>query len=399
MYDANHGRLRVPEIEQIRNYEHSITTEEKDIIMLELVKKLELTVPDQPNQPYFDVFKSLKDAPPITDWPGMRHIKRTVVPMKYVIADPLKQARKNGTDTVHIKLIEDSFTSRGFMHDKRPPTAILNNITRQYEIQDGHARYAAIDALAWEFIMIDVYEFATPADLTAHKLLSNMVEAPRKAGTQNDIERETIRAIAHGEIENTKPAINAWLRRVAPNFTDAQRNKVEDRVIRATGTNIGYRTYSAKGSRNSVSQGAVQYNLPHEGSKGRNAFVTECGYVAALGSTRMVFANAIKLFVTLNEGKKEVDIEPIWIFGYIIMPGKNILRDDRKHFMKNFNDSLTTFSEFYSVSSGTKYDISPFIKFGGFLPQDMTPDSKNGGLPKETTVVDEFGNPYDFRNP
>ena len=113
----------------------------------------------------------------------------------------------------------------------------------------------------------------------------------------------------------------------------------------------------------------------------------------------MVFANAIKLFVTLNEGKKEVDIEPIWIFGYIIMPGKNILRDDRKHFMKNFNDSLTTFSEFYSVSSGTKYDISPFIKFGGFLPQDMTPDSKNGGLPKETTVVDEFGNPYDFRNP
>ena len=51
MYDANHGRLRVPEIEQIRNYEYSVTTEEKDIIMLELVKKLELTVPDQPDQP------------------------------------------------------------------------------------------------------------------------------------------------------------------------------------------------------------------------------------------------------------------------------------------------------------------------------------------------------------
>ena len=94
--------------------------------------------------------------------------------------------------------------------------------------------------------------------------------------------------------------------------------------------------------------------------------------------------------------KRIVKLIDILIYGYIDKPKAVSLESDRKKFLVKMEEDKESWIAHYAYMLGKttkqieKDLVWPF-EFGGFLPQDETPDPKNEGKPKESTLVDVKG--------
>ena len=79
--------------------------------------------------------------------------------------------------------------------------------------------------------------------------------------------------------------------------------------------------------------------------------------------------------------------QPKWCRGLFSTNEKEDI-DNMNNFLYNVSAKLTNMK----VEDIKKLNKSPF-KYGGFLPQVVTNDPKQGGLPKENEIVDVNGQP------
>jgi len=333
---------------------------------------------------YLDLEKSLTQSPPIYPT-GVIHKKRIRIQRALVTFPETQEFREQGKNISNVQQIKDSYIVHGFLHDEpvQVVTVDPNNKDRFVGIA-GYHRNEAQEWLDWEVAIYDVVEFKTPRDRLKFGYTSNH-HRPAQKIIRSDILKGIKTAITSRFILDTDAAILDFLGEIAGNETIVKR-KALLKSFRLS--NSGFENLESFGSI-IANEKALELNIPYLGDK--NYVKTGLhGYVKEASVGKQLMVDGLKLW--LDEG------EDIHVTGYITFPTPNNLKTRRlseKNNVYKLNDFLyqvaakLTDMPFDEIKKKGK---SPF-KYNGFLPQVISADPTNGGLPVEIGKVDYDGTP------
>jgi len=333
-----------------------------------------------------DIEKSLKQSPP--SYPtGVIFIKRIRVKRDRCTWPETQEFRVQGKNIDNISSLKNSYLVNGLLYDE--PVQVVevdpNNKDRFIGIA-GYHRNAAQEKIGWDVAIYDVVEFKTPRDRLSFGYTSNH-HRPAQSTDKYDIFKGIKTAIDSDFISDNKADILNLLDIIAADKTLTQRESF-------------YTSYRKEHSmfENLESFGSIKANekaeelqIPHLGKKGEPE-TGDYGYIKAPGGHYNVIYDGCKLW--LEDGRD------IYVTGYITNPNPVKLKERRKTEKEN----IINLSEFLYKVASKLTDVpveeirakgkSPF-KYNGFLPQVISADPTNGGLPVEIGKVDFDGTPME----
>jgi hypothetical protein len=334
---------------------------------------------------HFDMNRSLKESPPIYPT-GVHFKKRIVVLRKNIDWDEQYQPKAGMCDLQNSVKIRISYDEHGF--DYTQPVQIVTPSTtssKEFEGVGGFQRDLAQTDLYWETTIVDVVEFDTPLIRRIFSFETNHIFSPRVGNTKIDIVKGVESAIMAGEIDRSSDQeIKSFINLAAADFSAKERNSVFVTIRK------GYSAFKNMIPLDAVraDQKAKDMDLPYGFNK--NSSVDGFGYVAGVqagGKTR---------FYDVLEKSIENDGEPVVLTGFIQDPKPTTLKSQRKTWMKYFDNHQEMLIKIVAWTMGISEDSvrkqqkwNPF-KFGGFLPQDVTPQGQHQ-VKKETTLVNADG--------
>ena len=354
-----------------------------------------------PVKVHFDIELSKSLCPPKhpTDRKGKvlgRHVKRIVLSKKLVSYDINSNPRVHNIKPENVGKIRDSFEVNGYILTAPPPSIKVDpNDPKRYVGLSGFNRNAAADALGWDSMIYDVYEFDSPKAERIYRSKANHHKTPHTDMTKQDIVKEVNEAIRSKEIPNDESSIMEFVDELAADKTEQVRNTIFKTVMKANGSSDNIRLYHDSGSgQNTLQKLAEDLNLPFKGDK-RHAQTKKLGYIISSATQKTTLYDAKKLSQTYNWQNVE--------FRAHIEEAKETpaIYHQRTEWQEKYFNFLRVDAEFVQEMMrrcGFKCDIDTILKnypfeFKGFGPQVITPDEQKGGRPIEETVVDALGNP------
>jgi len=290
----------------------------------------------------------------------------------------------------NVRQLEESYKVYGILYDEPVQVVMVDPDNKDRFIGvTGHHRNEAQENLGWDYAIYDVVEFKKPIDRITFGAISNQ-HKPRAASTIEDIVKMIAMAVGDGErgyLPNDDVSIKAFIDIIAKDRTEFKRRFIFRK----------YRTIKSKFDSMKPLDGekanelADSLEAPYGGDKN---FVDsgEYGYVKDTGGYKSVMHDGLKLWLR--------DDKDIVVTGYITHPNPSNLYKKRKSWkedidnMNNFLYSVAAKLTNMKVEDIKKLNKSPF-NYGGFLPQVVTNDPKQGGLPKENGIVDVNGQPVE----
>jgi len=355
---------------------------------------------------FLDVELSLKLCPPsknpqYTSLPSniqkQVHWKgRKLINLNKVNYDIDKQPRVLKVVQDSASEIKISFQVNGFIHSEYPPVVVIDEkIEGNYKGLIGHTRNQALRSLGYTTMMYDLYDFDSPLAEALFNGVSNQVVNPKTAHSKVDVIMQVCRAIDDGLIDNTESSINNFINIVAADKSISQRKTIYKGVRDRKAQHAHLDTYHCGKGVASTEEAAKRFNIPYKGDSNYTS-INKLGYIPPDPEPITSF-NASKQLL-----KKYGYDKFIYFHGYIPDPMPiPELYNQRTRWEDSFNTYVEEQAEFIrnivkklgvDVSKSDICEVLPW-KFVGFLPQDISPDSNKGGLPRETSIVDKNGNP------
>ena len=336
-----------------------------------------------------DLQKSKEQSP--SNYPdGVIFIKRIRTLRSNCTWSTSQEFRVNVNNTQNVRDLTDSYKVNGMLYDE--PVQVVefdpNNKVRFLGVA-GHHRDEAQEDLGWDYAIYDVVKFETPQDRIAFGAISNQ-HIPKSGLTKEDLVKVIAMAVADGSkgcLTNDDASIKAFISRIAKNKTSSQQDGIFKKYRSTKSKYESMRPLDGK----AANELADELNVPYEGDE-NIADSGEVGYVKEPGGYKTVMHDGLKMWVE--------DDHDIVVTGYITHPDPSNLYKRRR----TWKDGIDNMNNFlYKVAAkltNMSYDDvkllgkSPF-KYGGFLPQVVTNDPKQNGLPKENGVVDVNGKPIE----
>jgi hypothetical protein len=324
---------------------------------------------------YFDVKLSLEQCAPSSLYDSMQGItyeKRIVIKRDCIDWSGGKwQIREGVYDAKNVQNITASIESYGFIHTEAPQVVIRSPQGHPTEFIGivGFNRNEAQDNLNLETTMVDVVSFDTPLNLRAFSHKTNHDITPSAPCTQGDFVKSTNAAIDSGELAANEKDITEWL----TSIIEPHRKSVLKACIKTIMNNIEYKNTLHRPLCGATAN-KLSKNLGISTGAGSYAFCKP------RGESKTTFFDGMKSH--LSSGQQ------ISLYGYIEQPRPTTLASERKRWMRQFDNLGKFWQDLVESGSGMRPPLEncPFI-FGGFLPQDETPDPSKGGSPTETELV------------
>tara|TARA_B100001564_G_scaffold31980_1_gene23418 strand:+ start:1220 stop:2236 length:1017 start_codon:yes stop_codon:yes gene_type:complete len=326
--------------------------------------------------------KSLKNSPP--SYPdGINQTKRLNINLDRLIED--KQIRVLKLNLDNTEDIRTSLKVNGWLYDKPVPVVVETDKSK-YRLLCGYNRVQALKDLDMSSVIVDVVE-GSPRRILEYSFISNHI-APETGNTIADLVNGVKIAVNTKVIENTDKDVKAFINVTAadklPKTKDKIFNDFREDVRKEGDTIKPYNIPMIK----KVAEDVL--NIQYAGS-GNKTIKDHLGYVTHNGLNKTIMLNSI-IGLRKSLGK----IKKVMIYGYVDKPKAVSLTSDRQDFLETLDKDKKSWIAHYAYMLGKtakqieKDLIWPF-EFGGFLPQDETPDPKNEGKPKESTLVDVKG--------
>jgi hypothetical protein len=345
----------------------------------------------------FDVEKSKLLCPPAYEksGKGIKFIKRIVVQIKEVTYPSTGNPRVLQVVTENLGPLLDSFTVNGYILTQSPPTVKVDpeNPGRFIGLS-GYHRITAAKILGWETMIFDVLEFDSPKCERVHKNTTNNHRLPHIAMTKEDIIKQIKEAITAKEIANNDSEISDFINEIADDKTEKTKKLIFKELRKRVSNSATLVNYHSKNGPSSIQEFAAKHNLACEGDNSYNQSGHKLAYMNHSASPKTTLISAKKL--SKKHNNQEV-LYYTWIEKPMEAP---YLYTQRKEHLDRFNKFMEEECEFIqSIAErlGSKLNIEDILKihpfkFGGFLPQDISPDASKGGLPKEEVLVNYLGN-------
>ena len=341
--------------------------------------------------------ESLESAPP-KEYPGAIFKGRYIIPRQFVRYDEAEQPRDKNNDSEHVKNLTDNFNTVGYRKDAQPPIACFDSQSTNIcslKAQAGFNRDSALNNLGQECYIFDIYEYEDEYAEVVARNMSNHHSNPQLDQKIPDYVKEVVNAKERGLIENTQPAIDAFVDVIAADRTSQQRGKIKKSCYSECETYSNFRTYNSTGyGKNSLNGFISAQGLPKQGIDKRSVsdiqkqgFITYC---SGSGDNKSVWARAIS-----NSIKFGV---PVWVVGY----SQNRVEDlekFREDFITDWNEQKEIWVKFaMSIFDDCgEFDESRIqVKLAGFKAQYIKPDPNDKGRPTEQNIVDVSGNTIKF---
>jgi len=333
-----------------------------------------------------DIEKSLKHSPP--KYPvGVIFKKRIRVKRDLCTWPKTQEFRVHGKDLDNVSELEESYIANGFLYDE--PVQVVEVDPENKDRLKGIAGYhrdGAQSRLAWDYIIYDVVEFATPRIRVQFGYTSNH-HRPAQSTTKYDIIKGITRAIDSEALPDDEKSIKSFIDIIA----NDRSQKAKDGIYKTyRKNNCAFENLESFGGKAANEKGD-DLNIPHEGTKNFER-TGEYGYIKEPGGFKTVMHDGLKLWLA-----DDMDIS---ITGYITNPDPATLYKRRKHDKEDVNKLNSFLYQIAAKLTGMPlHEIeskgkAPF-KYRGFLPQVISADPKQGGLPVENKIVDWDGKVID----
>lgn len=352
-----------------------------------------------PAKIYFDTDLSKKLCPPKdpTNRSGQKigkFIKRTVINRALVSYHKDKNPRVHNIKPENVIDIRNSFEVNGFILTQPPPAVEVDpNDSDRFLGLSGFNRDEAADALGWQYMMYDIYEFDSPRSRRIYRSSSNQHKTPHTDMTKSDIIKEVNLAILNKEITNDEASIRDFVEELAADKIESVRNTIYNHVMKINGSSDNIRLYHDSGSGEaSLMKLAKDLNLPIKGDK-HYAQTKKLGYLISSATQKTTLYDAKKYSQQYNWQNVEFRAH---IEEAKETPAIYKQREEWQQKYKNFLRIDAEFVQEVMKRCGFKCDIDTILakypfEFKGFAPQVITPDANKGGRPIEETIVDAFG--------
>jgi hypothetical protein len=301
-----------------------------------------------------------------------------------------QEFRVNVNNTQNVRDLTDSYKVNGMLYDE--PVQVVevdpNNKDRFLGVA-GHHRDESQGELNWDYAIYDVVEFETPQDRIAFGAISNQ-HIPKSGLTKEDLVKVIAMAVGDGSkgcLTNDDTSIREFISRIAKNKTSSQQDGIFKKYRSTKSKYESMRPLDGK----AANELAKELGIPFEGDKNLSDS-GEYGYVKEPGGYKSVMHDGLKTWV-----KEDQDIV---VTGYITHPKPAKLYKSRKTWKQGIDNMNDFLYEVAAKLTNLKKDdvkklgLSPF-KYGGFLPQVVTNDPTQNGLPKENDIVDVSGKPIE----
>ena len=333
----------------------------------------------------FDVERSLREAPP--DYPkGVTFKKRIVVNRDNIIRK--FQPRNLTLQIDNIAPIRISYEVNGVLYDQPVKATEVNpKDSRKLNLLAGYTRDAAEEQLGWDATMVDVLEFDSPRTRRQFMYTTNIVKNPRRGNTNADLAKGVLDAIHENAVENNDADILAFLDVVAADKSEKQKAAILRLARKLKSPYANMVPYDGPGAN------AALKNLGYQYGGRSNKDVEGIAYARPQGFSKGMFWDALEI----SKRYGGTTFAPVTIYGYIENPKPTELEADRKAWLEDFKKmrekmvDIVTYGMETNIAEVRENIKSPF-RFGGFLPQNITPNSSK--KISEGDLVDEFGNPF-----
>lgn len=342
----------------------------------------------------FCLTTSLEQSPPdYSRYQGVNFKERIIVSRSCVRKDMELQARNDIYDEENIANIRNSKREHGELYIE-PVKVVCESVTKQFDFDllSGYNRDQAEDDLEregyelYEYGIYDIVDFDTPLDKEAFIYEANHIYAPKLGNHEGDLLKGISKVVKKGYIKNSDDdAIKAYIARIAKDKTESYRASLFKAYRKHNGKFENMRPLDSTLATNL----AKDLGIPHGGDKNKDVDIL--GYVKNKGGGKNIYYDAMIMNMKYDT--------PIYVYGWIQNPTPTTLKGQREAWFKQFKRD----EEYYyqDMSNKTGDDIAVcrhkggfFMRFGGFLPQDITPDPEKGGLPREEGIVDMNGKPF-----
>ena len=334
-------------------------------------------------QPKFDLELSRTESTP--EYPeGVIFVKRIVVKRNTIDWSEKYQVRDGIYIVPNQVKIRKSYEENGFLYSEGVQV-VTKSVTsdKEFEGVAGFNRNSAQDDLSWDTTIVDVVEFESELRRIEYGYESNHDFAPKAGNTEGDIFHGINETINAGHLDRTDDvAIKRFIDKIAADFSKGERDTFFKKFRKQVSQYSNMVPMDSAKANKTCKEMGLQYG----GDKNPNA--DGFGYAKDKGGSKTTFHDGMTIS-TNNNGAV------IKIYGYISSPKPSTLSSSRKVWMEQFEAQREFHFVVASKTSGIpistlrKNGWYPF-RFGGFLPQDVTPV---GALkaPKESTLIDVDG--------
>ena len=326
-----------------------------------------------------------------SEFKGTKFLGRKVVPIESIVKDVNLQPRSLQELIEHVASIRIYKDRHGeLLH--LPPKVVFKDPVNigKYILLSGYNRLEAELDLGWTEAIVDVLEFDSPMRARQAANWCNQF-APARPLTKNDVKKSLIASLNSKEIETDMTSIMEYARETWSEFSD---DVLRTQAIRALDeAGVGPKTLKEWDGR-SASRFMTD-ELGCAASGGYDSTLNTLVYVNKDGGSKTTYFNTIAKVMHEDPNTR------VTIFGYIERPEIGSLKDKRQEWVNSFNELDDIFYGHLSHMLGvTMTEAKAMSKvtapweFGGFLPQNWTPDPKKGGKRTEEGIVDVNGQPF-----
>lgn len=347
------------------------------------------------SQPQFDkeaIERWQKQAPKYyRQFPGVTYTGTYILERKIVEYISEEQIRQLKIILENVPPLMKAFLN-GIDYTEQPPS--VEKMGKTYKGRSGWTRDTTFDRLGWTHYFYDVLEFDSPLARRRYMAATNRIFKPRVGNTYGDIFR-TIRAMIDSNEIVGEDKIRGEVNFLYVEGDDDDREVMVDELKKCAGIPVGHlRTYHSQNGKHSTQEWAEKNNAPYGGVKNKN-IKNKVGYIMHSPTARGTWLHLIvKAYEKSVELGKRVRSEAR---GFIAKPKPSDFKDQRKEFYNSYIISKEklerVFKHCVSVDNSGEIKVDLGVDWKGFLPQDESPDPKNGGKAKELIEVDVNGKP------
>lgn len=382
--------------------------------------------------------------------PGATFIKRTIVSLDNILIREQPARHEGHIDQNNVKNIIASLNRKGFdptlaesgqgliamRLDKDGLVGRVHGRDKEFELKGGFHRYFAQDKIRkdegtpdnkWAgYTIVDVYEYETPLAQALHAGGSNCHVNTNKPANKNDICVQVSYNVAQNILGANLKDITAFVEIVGCHMAEkARKSVVQTAMSRLDVSTAGGRVLSLIPDHDITNPGhvvhfQVKFDLPYRG-KGNGPQVTNsygdlATYISDEGGTQKALTLGLGWWAAAGYPTDRYILAALYInTGDLLELYNNprALQVLRKKWRKKFDASLEVWIQerihwdrmLLDESGGSMTDkeleahvrAKCPVRFVGFFPQHVAPSSIKGGLPTETTMVDENGDPFDYK--
>jgi len=329
----------------------------------------------------YDVEKSLKEAPPSAydKHQGVEFEKRIIVNRNNVYYNVNDQIRALTYNSENVKGLVDSYTAYSHIYSElpiqlcrlRPQEKIDLGTNCEFTVTNGFNRWMCFVMLGIDTCLADILSFATPLDRLTFCCRANWVKLSKARNTADDIANAVQKAIDIGALKAdfTKDgAVASFMNTIVEPHRKIEYNKAF-KIVQSSSEYKRTKLRPLDGDQ--AKNLARSINVPCTSS--------EFGYVKKTVN-KNVFYDAMKLAL-----KEKTTVR---LTGYVDQPVQGKLDVQRQSWLRQFEDMVVFWQDLCESATGIRPSPEKFpIEYNGFLPQDETPDLKNGGNKKEMDLV------------